>query len=226
MNRFEFFDRIPAMTQDQRQRIHWAYALAKQWHKNQSRDSGERYFEHLRGVATLLIDSGYREADYIILAILHDSLEDTFISLSMLEQLFGPEVAREILTVSREYGVEDPLTGLVVKAITRTKQEYFDSIKRCGRRAAIAKSADRIHNLSDMIDPDEKSRWTPEKCLAKVAETREWILPLATSYEPRFAAKLEHLCDLIELKAKQRLEETPPPVPKKTAVNFDYTAGI
>jgi GTP diphosphokinase / guanosine-3',5'-bis(diphosphate) 3'-diphosphatase len=201
MNRFEFFDRIPAMTQRQRQRIHWAYAIAKQWHKAQSRDSGERYFEHLRDVATILIDNGFKEADYIILAILHDSLEDTYISLSMLEQLFGPEVAREILTVSREYGVEDPLTGMVVKAVHRTKKEYFDSIKRCGRRAAIAKCADRIHNLSDLIDPPPESRWTPEKCMEKVSETREWILPLAISYEPRFAAKLEHLCDLIEAKA-------------------------
>lgn len=206
MNRFEFFDRIPAMTQQQRQRIHWAYAFAKQWHKNQSRDSGERYFEHLREVAGILIEHGYQEADYIILAILHDSLEDTFISLSMLEQLFGPEVAGEILTVSREYGVEDPVTGSVTLTTSRSKQEYFDSIKRCGKRAAVAKCADRIHNLSDMIDPPDGSRWNPKKCLGKVEETREWILPLAKLYEPRFAIKLEHLCDLIEVKARQRLK--------------------
>lgn len=213
MNRFEFFDRIPAMTQSQRQRIHWAYALAKQWHKTQSRDSGERYFEHLRGVANILIDNGYATADHIILAILHDSLEDTSISMTMLEQLFGPELTREIVTVSKSYGVEDPLTGFVIQAVTRTKQEYFDSIKRCGQRAAIAKCADRIHNLSDLIDPPADSRWTPEKCLDKVAETREWILPLAHLYEPRFAVKLESLCDLIEVKSRRKIEELPKEAP-------------
>jgi len=203
MNRFEFFDRIPAMTQQQRQRIHWAYTLAKKWHTGQFRDSGERYFEHVRNVATILLDHGYDEAEYVILAILHDILEDTTISLSMLEQLFGHEIAREILTVSKVYGIEDPLTGFVTQVHIRTKQEYFESIGRSGKRPAVAKCADRIHNLSDLIDPPPDSRWTPEKRLWHVAETREWILPLAQIYEPRFAARLEHLCDMIELKASQ-----------------------
>ncbi len=208
MNRFEFFDRIPAMTQRERQRIHWAYNLAKKWHDGQARDTGERYFDHVRHVASILIDHGYVDSEHIILAILHDSLEDTYISLSMLEQLFGPELAREILTVSKIYGLEDPLTGFVTHSTARTKPEYFEAIKRCGRRAAVAKCADRIHNLSDLVEePAPESRWTPEKRLEQVAETREWILPLAKMYEPRFAEELEHLCNMIEVKAKQTLKE-------------------
>lgn len=207
MNRFEFFDRIPAMTQAQRQRIQWAYVLAKKWHDRQTRDTGERYFEHVRGVAAILIDHGYVEAEYIILAILHDSLEDTWIPLSMLEQLFGPEIAREILTVSKTYGIEDPLTGFVRHSPKRTKEEYFAGIGRSGKRAALAKCADRICNLSDLIgDQPEGSRWTPAKRLEQAEETREWILPLAETHEPRFAEKLGQLCVLIETDVRRALE--------------------
>jgi GTP pyrophosphokinase len=205
MDRFEFFDRIPAMTQQKRQRIQWAYILAKKWHEGQTRDGGERYFEHVRGVANILVDHGYTDAAYVILANLHDILEDTTISLSMLERLFGPPIARDILTVSKTYGIEDPLTGFVTHSKKREKQEYFEGIRRNGKRPAVVKCADRIHNLSDLVDLPPGSRWTPEKRLAQVAETREWILPLAQMYEPRFVEKLTHLCDLIEEKAGREL---------------------
>ena len=204
MNRLEFFDRIPAMTQSERQRIQWAYCLAKKWHDGQTRDTGERYFEHVRGVANILIDYGYVEPEYVVLGILHDILEDTTVPVSMLEQLFGPEIARQILTVSKSYGLEDPLTGFVVRSPKRTKDEYFAVIRRAGKCAALAKCADRIHNLLDLVDdPPAGSRWTPQKRLDQVAETREWVLPLAKMHEPRFAERLENLCALIEARVRQ-----------------------
>ena len=51
------------MKQDQRQRIQWAYAIAKMWHDGQTRDmTGERYFEHVRGVVFSDMD-GCMEGD-------------------------------------------------------------------------------------------------------------------------------------------------------------------
>ena len=201
MNRFEFFDNIPAIKQADRIKIQWAYVLAKKWHEDQFRDSGERYFEHVRGVATILIDEGFADADMIIFGLLHDILEDTTVPLSMIEQLFGPKIARGILTVSKSYGIEDPLTGFVIKTEKKTKQVYFDGIARGGSRPAIAKCADRLHNLSDLVgNQPDGSRWTNEKRLDTVRETREWILPLAELYAPRFEERLSHLCD--EIKAQ------------------------
>lgn len=199
MNRFEFFDRIPAIPQEMRQRIQWAYAIAKKWHDGQCRDGGERYFEHVRGVANILIDHGYHDPEDIILALLHDLLEDTHFPVSMLERLFGPELAREVLSVSKTYGLEDPLTGYIMSSPKPSKEEYFARVRRNGKRAARAKCADRIHNLSDLVKahPPE-SRWTPEKRLAQVQETREWVLPLANVADPRFTAELERLCRKIE----------------------------
>ncbi len=200
MDRLTFFSDIPSMPQHQREKILWAYEEGKQWHKGTLRDGGERYFEHVRRVAHYLISHGYVQADFIILAILHDILEDTFFSLSKLERLFGHRIAREILIVSKTYPIEDPLTGTKVRSAKRSREEYFRNIK-LARRPSIAKCADRIDNLADLVaEPSEESRWTPKKRLEYVDETREWIIPLADEYEPRFAEVLRHRCDIIDVK--------------------------
>lgn len=205
MNRKTFFDLLPPMSQRKRLKIQWAYRFAKTAHAEQSRDDGERYFEHVRRVALLLIEFGYLEFEIVILALLHDVLEDTYTALSMLEQLFGPTIARAVLTVSKSYCLEDPLTGNLVRTAKREPAEYFASIERNGRLPAIAKCVDRIDNLSDLIDPPEGSRWTPEKCLHQVTETREWILPLADMFDHQIAARLRTDCDRIEASAKKKL---------------------
>jgi len=203
MNRYLFFDRIPAMPQCERQQIQWAYVLAKRWHDGQKRDSGERYFEHVRCAANILIDYGYVDYATIIIAILHDILEDTCVPVSMLEQLFGPKIARGVLTISKTYGIEDPLTGFMTHVPKRTNEEYFASLARADTSVILAKCADRIHNLSGLVgDMPKDSRWTPEKRVKQVKETREWILPLAKIHEPRFTEKLENLCAMIEMNVK------------------------
>jgi GTP pyrophosphokinase len=181
------------MPQAKRMRIHWAYDLAKRGHSGQLRDTGERYFEHVRGVANILIDHGYVKADDIILGILHDILEDTTMMLSMLERLFGPEVAREIVSVSKTYGIEDPLTGFVIPSPALSKEQYFGKVLRNGKRA------DRIFNLRDLVKAHPPgSRWTPEKRLKQAEETREWVIPLAEIADSRFVVVLTKLCDEIE----------------------------
>lgn len=206
MNRHTFFDLIPPMPQAERQRIQWAYVLAKVWHRGQMRDNGGRTFGHVIGVALILIEYGFVDSEYLILACLHDIFEDTMIPVSMVEQLFGPTIAREVLTVSKTYGIEDPLTGFVIRSEKRSKEEYFASIRRNGKRPAIAKAADRLHNLSDLVTVPDGSRWTPQKRLDQVQETREWIIPMVESHEPRFAVLLSQRCEIIELQARHELE--------------------
>lgn len=202
MNRLEFFEGLPAMPQVYRQRIHWAYDTAKMWHVQQMRDGGERYFEHVRRAAQVVIDLGHSDPDLIIVLILHDLLEDTYYPWSMLEQNFGPTVARKVLTLSKTYGLEDPLTGRLIPLPKRSKEEYFGAIQRGGRDVVIAKGADRYDNLTDLVDPPQDSEWySPQRRLDKVTETRQWIIPLVEQHEPRLAAMLRARCDVIQIKA-------------------------
>jgi len=199
MSRSDVFAAVPPMPQEQRQRIFWAYDLGENFHRGQFRDDGDRYWSHCVAVMNILVEHGYTSYEYLVTALLHDAFEDTYLTPSLTERVFGPDIARGLIAVSKSYGVEDPINGRIHRLPNKTKEEYFKEITRFGRRAAIAKCADRIHNLSDLVGPQpEDSRWTPAKRLAQVAETREWILPLAEMYEPRFAAKLQELCVRIE----------------------------
>lgn len=200
MDRSEFFALVtPSMTREDRQRVQWAYGLAKRGYEGRSRDNGERVFEHARGVAEVMIGLGYAEADDIIRALLHDYLEDTLSPVSMLERLFGPQLAREIMALSKDYGLEDPITGFLTRSEKRTPEEYFRGIERAGPRVIVTKGADREHNMSDLTrDQPADSRWTPEKRLNTVEETRVWVLPLVRTCEPRLADRLERLCAEVE----------------------------
>lgn len=198
MDRFEFFKRIPAVKQDQRQQIQWAYTLAEEWHKGQKRDTGEDYLEHVVSVANILIDYGYDKPEDLILALLHDCPEDTPIPVSMLEQLFGPVIAKEIISLSKTYGIEDVMTGFVTRTPKCSKEDYYSGICMAGKRVILVKCADRIHNLITLPDPILVPRWTREKRLGKVNETRQWLIPLAQAHEPRFAEELIRLCDQID----------------------------
>jgi (p)ppGpp synthase/HD superfamily hydrolase len=202
MDRFEFFDSVPAMPQHERQMIIWANAIAKEWHGKEIRDCGERYYEHPRRGYLTLIQHGYHGAAYGVCTLLHDILENTYFPLSMLEPLFGHDIARSIVTVSKSYCLEDPLTGRMIRMQPKSKEVYFASIRRNGKVAALAKVTDRIDNQSDLLgDQPEGSRWTPEKRLKQIEETREWILPLAEMHEPRFAEILMRQCAQIEQNA-------------------------
>lgn len=210
LDRFRFFSAIPAMPQAKRQLIIWAYAIAKEWHRRQDRDDGVRYFEHLRGVAVILILLGYTDAESLAVAILHDVLEDPFMSISLLEQIFGAIITRDVISVSKSYCLEDPLTGFLTR-VQRTPEQYHLSVS-CGTvRAIIVKLADRQYNLTDLSGDNPPERWTPEKRLRQVEETRRFHLPLAEQHEPRIAERLRHLCDVIEFKAKAELAASQPP---------------
>ena len=69
-----------------------AYRVAEQAHINQKRASGEPYVNHCLAVAAILVE--LRVPPTVIAAgLLHDTVEDTTITLDDLEQDFGDEIA-------------------------------------------------------------------------------------------------------------------------------------
>lgn len=72
--------------------INLAYAKAKEKFEWDLRDTGERYFEHLRETAYILIRKEFWKAPsifQIVVAILHDVMEDKNVSKSSIEDLFS-----------------------------------------------------------------------------------------------------------------------------------------
>jgi GTP pyrophosphokinase len=146
-----------------------AYSLAAQAHEQQKRDNGEPYITHPLAVATIL--AGYRlDTSSIVTALLHDTVEDTSVTLAAVQKRFGAEVAGLVDGVTK-------LTRLELQS-DRTKQaENFRKLVLAMSkdiRVLIVKLADRLHNmrtLGAVTDPGRRMR------IAR--ETMEIYAPLA-----------------------------------------------
>ena len=70
-----------------------ALAFAMDAHGDQTRKGGDiPYVSHLLGVASLVLEAGGDE-DMAIAGLLHDTIEDTEVTVADLEANFGPRVA-------------------------------------------------------------------------------------------------------------------------------------
>ena len=85
------------------ERLDYAYEMAKYGHRNQFRETGARYFEHLRATAIILVDElTITDVDVVIAALLHDMLEDSFLlTVPRIKITFGERVATLVATVSK-----------------------------------------------------------------------------------------------------------------------------
>ena len=121
-------------------RIEDAYILAQESHKGQLRKSGEEYIIHPLEVAEILLNLRM-DTDTIVAGILHDVVEDTMITLSDIEYIFGKDVSNLI----------DGVTKL--KNLPRKQGKQIENIRKMvvamseDVRVVIIKLADRLHNM-------------------------------------------------------------------------------
>jgi len=149
--------------------IEGAYALAAEAHAPQRREDGQPYIVHPVAVAEIL--AGYRlDAATIATALLHDTVEDTGVTLAEIEKRFGREIARLVDGVTK-------LTRLELQS-ERTKQaENFRKLVLAMSediRVLLVKLADRLHNMRTL-----GAKADPEKRRKTARETLEIYAPLA-----------------------------------------------
>ena len=200
-NRESFFNRLrPIMAPSDLLKVEVAYALAKHAHRHQERkeldSSGNpiRYFEHLRGTALVAIDElGINDPDIIIACLMHDAIEDTNdISAAMLEHLFGANVARMVLLLTKTEA---------------NKDGYFLRLDNYGDPATmVVKGCDRLHNLRSMKDCKPDFIWK------QIKETEEHVLPiinarvnqpLAANYSAAVANPVYRISKLVSCKIRE-----------------------
>jgi len=169
--------------------IEWvmrAYKASKlgHGHKNQLRENGERYFEHPKRVALILMrELGVYDRDMIISALLHDIVEDTYIfgardeAYSNLQGEFRRRVATFVMALSKEpCGLEEKL---------ERDRRYFEGIVEEGPKTMLLKLSDRLDNLRDLhgCSVAKKQHY--------VEETEEKILPLALYARTQFSGDIK-----------------------------------
>jgi GTP diphosphokinase / guanosine-3',5'-bis(diphosphate) 3'-diphosphatase len=139
----------------ERKRVQEAYELGFKVHGGQLRKSGEPFFTHPIIVAQILSSWG-ADADTLIAALLHDSVEDTPLTLEELEAQFGPAVEQLIEGVTK-LSAEEFAHKPTLNEATETLRKMFTLMER-DVRIIIIKLADRLHNMQtiDFLKPDRK----------------------------------------------------------------------
>ncbi len=148
--------------------IRSAFEMAAEAHKTMRRKSGEPYILHPLAVARICSEEIGLGVRSTICALLHDTVEDTDITLEDIEREFSPEIAR----------IVDGLTKIsnVVDVNASRQAENFKKILLTltdDPRVILIKLADRLHNMRTL---DSMKR---EKQLKIASETVYVYAPLA-----------------------------------------------
>jgi guanosine-3',5'-bis(diphosphate) 3'-pyrophosphohydrolase len=135
--------------------IERAYRFAAEHHEGQKRLSGEDFVEHPLAVAQILADLGL-DTTTLQAALLHDTVEDTEVSVEELDVEFGPEVSR----------IVDGLTKLDALSFRSREHEQAENVRKMivamagDIRVLLIKLADRLHNMRTLsaLPPDKQRR--------------------------------------------------------------------
>ncbi len=144
-----------------------AKAISYEQHNGEKRAGGEDYIIHPYRIAiSLILEFTTLNHEVIIVALLHDLLENTKYPPDMLREKFGENVLKNIYTLTREG--KHPKTGEKIQDI------YFQKIIDGGDDTILTKIADKLDNIRDALNHPKE-----EKRKLYVRETYEVFYPLA-----------------------------------------------
>lgn len=150
-----------------------AIDLATDKHAEQKRRSGEAYIVHPLAVAGILLDWGM-DIDTILAGILHDTIEDTDLTLDEIERYHGRDVAFLVDGVTKMSKARAGMRS-IDNYMPQTRDNLSKLLIAVGRdvRVLIIKLADRLHNMQTL-------RHMPRDKQLKIArETLDVFAPLA-----------------------------------------------
>ncbi len=154
----------------ERELIARAITLSEHAHEGQTRASGEPYVTHVMAVAEILSDLNM-DTESIVAAILHDTVEDTSVTLHELQESFGEAIARLVDGVTK--------MGKISHDAQQKEQHHAESVRKLllamveDVRVVLIKLADRLHNMRTLKHLDDSR----QRRIAR--ETLEIYAPLA-----------------------------------------------
>ncbi len=145
-----------------------AFKLCCKSHENVTRASGEPYYLHPVEVAKIMAEEFNIDDISVVAALLHDTVEDTSVTLKLIEDLFGDTVMRIIDGLTKILGVFENRDTKQAETFMKLLLSMADDI-----RVVLIKFADRLHNMRTI------SHLPKQKQLNKATETMELYAPLA-----------------------------------------------
>ena len=149
--------------------IEKAYKVASEAHEGRKRKSGEPYIIHPLCVAIILADLEL-DKETIVAGLLHDAVEDTWMTYEEVEKEFGSEVALLVDGVTKLGQLSYSADKVEVQAENLRKM-FLAMAKDI--RVILIKLADRLHNMRTL------QYMRPEKQQEKARETMDIYAPIA-----------------------------------------------
>jgi len=166
----EFRSSIRHLSAKDLTKIKEAFELGEKLHRGQMRKSGEPYFNHPIATAHMLSDMG-ADRDTLVAALMHDTVEDTPVTLEEIDRTFNGDVKMLIDGVTKlsredigEKATLDEQLETLRKIITLMEQDV---------RIMVIKLVDRLHNMQTV------GFLTPEKQHALATETLDVYVKIA-----------------------------------------------
>ncbi len=148
--------------------IRKAFDMALEAHKDMRRKSGEPYIYHPIAVARICAEEMGLGATAVVCALLHDTVEDTHITLEDVEDLFGPRVRLIIDGLTKIPEVFDENASIQAENFRKMILTISDDL-----RVVLIKLADRLHNMRTL------GSMRADKQLKIASETKFLYAPLA-----------------------------------------------
>ncbi len=155
-------------TKEDKKQVRKAFELALEAHGGMRRKSGEPYILHPLAVARIVAEEIKLGTTAIVSAILHDTVEDTNITLEDVKLQFGPKVCAIIDGLTKIKDVFDHTSSLQAENFKKMLLTLSDDI-----RVILIKIADRLHNMRTLESMRE------DKQLKVASETLYMYAPLA-----------------------------------------------
>jgi len=135
----------PRLLRGDRQRLRKAFDLANNAHMGMRRKSGEPYIFHPIAVARICAEEIGLGVTSVICSFLHDTVEDTEVTLDDIEITFNKDIAniiKGLTKISTEFDVNSSAQAENFRKLILT---LTDDI-----RVILVKLADRLHNMRTM----------------------------------------------------------------------------
>ncbi|MEQ8910645.1 MAG: bifunctional (p)ppGpp synthetase/guanosine-3',5'-bis(diphosphate) 3'-pyrophosphohydrolase [Vicingaceae bacterium] len=155
-------------TRKDKAKVRKAFEIAVEAHKDMRRKSGEPYIYHPIEVARIVAEEIGLGTTSIICALLHDTVEDTDMTLDDIARLFGEKERIIIDGLTKISGVVDYTVSMQAENFRKILLTLSDDV-----RVILIKLADRLHNMRTL---DAMRR---DKQLKIASETLYLFSPLA-----------------------------------------------
>src|SRR5215207_4001739 len=158
----------PKLKKGDKEMVRHAFEMAADAHKTMRRKSGEPYILHPIAVAMICVEEIGLGVRSTICALLHDTVEDTDVTLEDVQREFGHEITRIVDGLTKISNVIDTNTSQQAENFKKILLTLTDD-----PRVILIKLADRLHNMRTLDSMKH------EKQLKVSSETVYVYAPLA-----------------------------------------------